>query len=69
MCLDRTEQGELRIYDPQIGKVYTGRNMRNYIRQFTFRTTYQGLKITYPPDILRVDNLELNKSFLDGLLE
>lgn len=69
VCLDRTEQGELRIYDPQIGKVYTGRNMRNYIRQFTFRTTYQGLKITYPPDILRVDNLELNKSFLDGLLE
>lgn len=69
VCLDRNEKGDLRIYDPQIGKVYLDREMRNYIRKFTFRSTYQGLKTTYPPDILRVDNLDLNKAFLDGLLE
>ena len=61
--------GELRLFDPQINRRYTGENISNYFDSVKFFTTYKGNKISVAPKLLRVDNVDFNKKLVDKILE
>ena len=62
ICADRMSDGALRLYDPQIGKSYTGEEILQYVSRFRYERTFYGTKYPTPPKILRVDDKEF---FLD----
>lgn len=71
ICTDRTEKGELRLYDPQIGKSYFGQDIKDYLKRLKYQMSIYGMKIPIPPKIMRVDdklfNLEVVEKIMKGV--
>ena len=66
ISLDRDESGNLRLYDPQISRTYTGSNLDGYLRRFVYSDTANGVLL---PRVLRVDNQYFNTDLVDSILE
>lgn len=68
---ERTEKGELRLYDPQIGKSYFGQEIKDYLKRLKYQLSVYGMKIPIPPKLLRVDdklfNLEVIEKIMKGV--
>ena len=69
ISMDRTEDGVLRLYDPQIGKTYIGENAVRYFKQFKYTMTLGGVKVSTPPKILRVDDKLFNLDVVNYIME
>ena len=69
ICADRMENGVLRLYDPQIGKAYTGTEISQYLTRFKYQTSLGGTKISTPPKILRVDDKEFNMDVVEKIMK
>lgn len=59
VCLDRDELGELRLYCPQSGYIYTGKILDNYLKKIQFARGVINARgrYTFNPEIMRVDDL------------
>lgn len=59
VCLDRDELGELRLYCPQSGRIYTGKILDNYLKKIQFARGVINARgrYTFNPEIMRVDDL------------
>lgn len=66
--LDRDSKGNLRITDAQCGKTYTGDSLDGYLSRTKSVTTIYGTKMGRL-GLLRVDNLQINPEFSDGIME
>ncbi|MEG2295886.1 MAG: hypothetical protein RSB96_03995, partial [Oscillospiraceae bacterium] len=69
ICVDRLETGSLRLYDPQTGEAYTGNSIVNYLKEFKYQVTRQGIKIPCPPKVLRVDDKEFNIDVVNNIMK
>ena len=69
VCIARNADGELRIYDPQSGDIYEGASLRNHVKTFVLKGTVGGMKVEWPVQLLRVDNLDLNKLVVEEVVE
>lgn len=66
MSLDRNNSGQLRIYDPQSGRTYTGnRDISRVLKETQF--TYKGVDTS--PRLMRIDNLEFNLPVVNKILK
>ena len=65
----RNQDGNLRIYDPQSGKIYEDRKLRDYIKTFKIKGKVGGLQIERPIGLLRVDNMDFNKLIVEQVVE
>lgn len=65
----RNQDGNLRIYDPQSGKIYEDRRLRDYIKTFKIKGKVGGLQIERPIGLLRVDNMDFNKLIVEQVVE
>lgn len=66
MSLDRDKTGQLRIYDPQDGRTYTGRMQISGILKNT-QFTHHGVDTS--PRLMRIDNLEFNAPIVNKILK
>lgn len=66
--LDRDSKGNLRITDAQCGKTYTGDSLDGYLSRTKSVTSVYGTKLGRL-GLLRVDNLQINPEFSDGIME
>ena len=66
---DRDEDGNLRLYDPQCGKVMKGDDINAYLSRCKYTTSFYGHKVSVAPRVLRVDNMQLNPEFTDSIME
>lgn len=68
VSVDRDSSGQLRIYDPQSGKTYTGSNADSYIKRTKGVSSVYGFKL---PDLglTRVDNMRINPKYANGIME
>lgn len=57
ITLERLEQGTLRLYDPQNGKIVRWAELSKEI------------KLSYGVNVLRVDNLQLNTDIIEGIVK
>ena len=57
----------LKIYDPQTGKL--NKDVKKYLKDVKFTTTYQGQKFTTAPKLLEVQNYEFNLDVVNEILE
>jgi SPP1 gp7 family putative phage head morphogenesis protein len=69
ISMDRDEQGALRLYDPQIGQTYTGKQIKAYLGRLKFTMSIGGVKVSTPPKILRVDDKMFNLDMVNHILE
>ena len=68
VCIDRDSAGNLRVYDPQNGKTYQGKDLDDYLGQV--KTVYQVAGVKYPrAGLIRVDNMRINPGYADGIME
>lgn len=61
---DRMEDGTLRLYDPQIGKSYTGEDLQNYLTRLKY-----GRKKWTRPLLLRVDNAAFDEDVAKNIMK
>ena len=66
VCIERDERGELILYDPQTGEVVRKGDLVQYFSEVNLKPSAGGGKAS--PDLLRVDNLELNRDYADNVL-
>lgn len=66
---DRDADGNLRLYDPQNGKVMKGDDINAYLSRCKYTTSFYGHKVSTAPRVLRVDNMQLNPEFTDSIME
>lgn len=69
ISMSRNSDGVLTLYDPQIGRTYTGKQIDAYIGRMKFTTTVYGNKFVTPPKILRVDDKMFNLDMVNNILE
>lgn len=63
------KDGNIQFYDPQIGESYKGKQVDDYLKLLRYKISIQGEQIPWHPNILRVDNLDFNKSVVDEILK
>ena len=68
VSLERVD-GELRMYDPQNGRVFRGAEVKEYLGDVKYSRTSYGMKYAEGPELLRVDNMEFNTEITDAILE
>ena len=69
ICIDKVK-GSLRLYDPQSGRKYTSEDyVRRYLGRMKLETTHYGRKYKVDVELLRVDNLDFDKSVVDAILK
>jgi len=66
ISLDRDENGNLRLYDPQTGTTRQGTEIERYLRGFEYSVENNGQLL---PRIMRIDNMEFNTEIIDNVLE
>ena len=64
VCIERDVGGKLFLYDPQTGEIVHGSKLIQYFGSVSL-SNGRGKAV---PDLLRVDNLELNKEYADGVM-
>lgn len=68
ISVDRDSSGNLRLYDPQTSKTYTGADADAYIKRTKGSSSVYGFKL---PDLglTRVDNMRINPQYANGIME
>lgn len=74
ISVDKDSKGALRFYDPQSGKTMQGADIDSYLSRTKLSTTINTYtdrgRITIPlAGMLRVDNLQINPQYSDGIME
>lgn len=69
VCIDRMENGTLRLYDPQDGSTLLGDQIKKYANRIRFETLVGGMLAPTPPKLLRIDDKILDKDFRDRIFE
>lgn len=70
VSIDKDENNNLRLYDPQNGKTTTDKTeLLRYFGRFKYQMSTYGLKFPSPPKVLRVDNMDFNTDVVDKILE
>lgn len=72
ISVDRDGGGKLRFYDPQSGQTRQGADIDNYLSRtkLVYSPRIMGQKINIPvAGLLRVDNLQINPQYSDGIME
>lgn len=69
ISLDRDENNGIRLYDPQTGKTYTGRDVLKYLGRLKYQVTSYGKKYPLVPKILRIDDKQFNPDYSDNIME
>ena len=69
ISLSRDENGLLKLYDPQVGRNYSGDKVLAYLKQMKFQTSFGGTKINMPPQIMRVDDKEFNLDMINYIMK
>lgn len=69
ISMDRDEQGVLRLYDPQTGQTYTGKQINAYLGRLKFTMSIGGVKVSTPPKILRIDDKQFNLDVVNYIME
>jgi SPP1 gp7 family putative phage head morphogenesis protein len=69
ISMDRDEQGALRLYDPQTGQTYTGKQINAYLGRLKFTMSIGGVKVSTPPKILRIDDKQFNLDVVNYIME
>lgn len=67
--MDRDEQGALRLYDPQTGQTYTGKQINAYLGRLKFTMSIGVVKVSTPPKILRIDDKQFNLDVVNYIME
>jgi hypothetical protein len=57
ITIERLEKGTVRLYDPQNGKIVKWSELS------------KNIKVSYGVNVLRVDNLQINTSIVDGIVK
>jgi hypothetical protein len=66
VCMDRDENGVLRVYDPQDGSIYKA---SEYLKRARYSSKSYGITVPEDNYIFRVDNAEFNTELINGALE
>ena len=66
VCMDRDENGVLRVYDPQDGSIYKA---SEYLKRAKYSSKSYGITVPEDNYIFRVDNAEFNIELINGVLE
>lgn len=66
VCMDRDENGVLRVYDPQDGSIYKA---SEYLKRAKYSSRSYGITVPEDNYIFRVDNAEFNIELINGALE
>ncbi len=70
ICADRTEDGALRLYDPQSGRSFsTPSAILEYGRKVRYKMILPGAVLKIPPRIYRVDDKEFNMEIVEKILK
>lgn len=70
ISLDRDEDGDIRLYDPQTGTTYSKKaGVAKILNRIKYVISVHGTKLPARPKILRVDNVGFNKSIVEEILE
>lgn len=69
ISVDKDSSGHLRLYDPQSGKTMTGKDVDTYLSRVRYTRTLYGTKYKTAPNLLRVDNLQFNPTYINNILE
>lgn len=68
ISVDRDKSGALRLYDPQTGRTYMGKDADAYLSRTKANSTIMGMK--FPRlGLTRVDNMQINPEYADGIME
>lgn len=66
VCMDRDENGVLRVYDPQDGSIYKA---SEYLKRAKYSSKSYGITVPEDNYIFRVDNAKFNVELINGALE
>lgn len=66
VCMDRDENGVLRVYDPQDGSIYKA---SEYLKRAKYSSKSYGITVPEDNYIFRVDNAEFNIELINEALE
>ena len=66
VCMDRDENGVLRVYDPQDGSIYKA---SEYLKRAKYSSKSYGITVPEDNYIFRVDNAEFNIELINRALE
>jgi hypothetical protein len=66
VCMDRDENGVLRVYDPQDGSIYKA---SEYLKRAKYSSKSYGITVPEDNYIFRVDNAEFNTELINDALE
>lgn len=66
VCMDRDENGVLRVYDPQDGSIHKA---SEYLKRAKYSSKSYGITVPEDNYIFRVDNAEFNIELINGALE
>ena len=70
VSMDRDSSGNLRIFDPQNGKTYTGADVTDFIKEHVKGTwNPTGTKLKGRLGLLRIDNLQIDESMANAVLK
>ena len=69
ICVDRTDKGDLRFYDPQTSDLYMGNHIKDYLKDLKYQTSVYGLKVPLPPKVLRIDDKQFNVEVVEQILK
>jgi len=61
--------GELKIYDPQPNRTYSGSEVHEYLKNLKFEKTIDGRTFYKEPAVVRVDNKAINFEVADQIME
>lgn len=68
ISVDRLPDGQIRLFDPQIGRQYLGQEVDSYLTQFKYSTKIQGFTFELPPKLMRVDNADFDETLVHQIL-
>lgn len=69
ISVDRSEDGLLRLYDPQDGKQHRKSQIDKYLSRLKYSMELHGLEIPLPPKILRIDDKGFDVDTVNKILE
>lgn len=69
VCMEKIDNGSIRLYDPQNGKSYYDDEIELYLKDIKFFFTKYGNKFYTPPKLLNVSEMEFNLDMVHKILK
>lgn len=70
MSVDRNEDGDLRLHEPQTGRtVVDETKVREYLKQLKYKTAFYGHRVAMPVKVLRIDDKQFDLRMVNHILE